>query len=158
MRPGPVLILLLASVLKGDAAVAQAARIGRLPVLAPLRAATTRCRALPIDAALRRDGVASGVMATDSANSRLVTLTLAPDGRAKLLIAMMSDSTGPRRRESETVTVMFGRDGRVSGGKRTAAPIGTPAQRSEDRDGGLLPADTALAEALVGSVRGCGRG
>ena len=161
-RAGSVLIgtpvgLLIAVAVATISASAQDARMGRLPLLAPMRTAMATCRPLPIDGGLRRQGVASGVMATDSALSRTVSLALSPAGHAKMLIAMMSDSTGLRRREMETVTVFFDAAGRVVMGSRTAATTGVPARLSEDRRGGLLPSDTAQVLALATAVRACGR-
>jgi hypothetical protein len=151
------LCLLIAVATAVTSVSAQDARIGRLPVLAPLRTAMATCRPLPVDEGLRRQGVASGVMASDSALSRNVSLALTSDGHAKMLIAMMSDSTGVRRREMEKVTVLFDAAGRVVFGSRTAATTGVPARLSEDRLGGLLPSDTAQALALANALRACGR-
>lgn len=141
-----------------DEPVDQAARIGRLPVLAPLRATGTPCgTALPITAELQRDGIESGVLVRDTLLARTVSLALTADGHAKVLLAMMSDSTGAQRRELETVTVVLGPDGRVLTGSRSAMTSGTPSRASEDRRGGLLPADTAQAIALAAAIRACGR-
>jgi hypothetical protein len=157
MLTGTTVALLIAVAVATASASAQDARIGRLPLLAPMRTAMATCRPLPIDEGLRRQGVASGVMATDSALSRTVSLSLSPAGHAKMLIAMMSDSTGLRRREMETVTVFFDAAGRVVMGSRTAATTGVPARMSEDRRGGLLPSDTVQVLALATAVRACGR-
>lgn len=157
MHIGTTVGLLIAVTLATTSARAQDARIGRLPLLAPLTTTMAKCRPLPIDEGLRRRGVASGVMASDSVLSRTVSLALTSDGHAKMLIALMSDSTGERRREMETVTVFFDAAGRVVMGSRTAASTGVPARLSEDRRGGLLPSDTAQAIALATAVRACGR-
>lgn len=67
------------------------------------------------------------MIASDSIRSRTVSLDLTSDGHAKMRIALMSDSTGARRREIETVTVCFDAAGRVVMGKRTATTTGVPA-------------------------------
>jgi len=110
-----------------------------------------------MDAELRRQGVTSGVLASDTAISRIVSLAMTADGHAKMLMAMMSDSTGARRREQESVTVFFGADGQVANGSRSAMTSGVPSRLSEDRRAGLLPTDTAQALALATAVRKCGR-
>jgi hypothetical protein len=63
-----------------------------------MRASATHCQPLPVNAEMRRLGVVSGVMARDSVLSRTVSLAMTAEGRATMLIAMMSDSTGPKRR------------------------------------------------------------
>jgi hypothetical protein len=122
-----------------------------------MRVSATHCQPMPVNADLRRQGVASGVMARDSGLSRTASLAMTVGGRAKMLIAMMSDSTGPTRRELETVTVVFDTAGRVVNGWRFASTTGVPARLSEDRRADLLPADTASALALVNALRSCGR-
>ena len=157
MRCSTTVVVVLLDAVFSASAHAQAARVGRLPVLAPMRASALHCQPLPMNADLRRLGVATGVMARDSVLSRTVSLAMTADGRAKLLIAMMSDSTGPKRRELETVTVTFDTAGRVVSGWRHASTRGVPARLSEDRRSDLLPADTASALALANAMRSCGR-
>ena len=157
MRVRTAVTLFVVNMVLASGAQAQAARVGRLPVLAPMNAAAMRCRSLPMNAELRRSGMTSGVMATDTAASRIVSLAMTSDGRPKMLMAMMSDSTGPRRRELETVTVMFDANGRVVTGSRSAGTTGVPARLSEDRRAGLLPTDTASARALAAALRRCSR-
>lgn len=157
MRLVAAVVILLGSTVASRGASAQAARVGRLPVLAPLSAASTTCRPTPLNEDMRRQGVTSAVLASDSANSRSVSLVMTSDARPKVLFAMMSDSTGERRREAEIVWVHFDADGRVASGSRSAMTEGVPARLSEDRRAGLLPADTAQAIALANALRACGR-
>ena len=138
-------------------ASAQAARLGRLPALAPLPIARADCRALPISAALRRDGVVSGTMVKDTSIGRVVSLGLNAKGHPRILLVMISDDSGGTRHETETVTVLFDTLGRVTSGSRAAMTVGTPARLSEDRRTGLLPPDTSQAVALVRAVLACRR-
>ncbi|MBM3908840.1 MAG: hypothetical protein FJ363_12305 [Gemmatimonadetes bacterium] len=151
LRPLLLPLLLLAA----NPLQAQAARIGRLPVLAPMRAATTVCRALSVNAELRKRGITGGVMAQDSGARRLVSIGTTSSGRVRTLHALMSDSTGPKRSEMESVSVRFDAEGRVQAGTHSAMTGGTPARLSEDRRGGLLPSDTAQAVALAAALLKC---
>lgn len=155
MHPRSLLLLLSLNLAATNELPAQVARIGRLPVLAPMRAATTSCRALPVNRALRDQGITGGVMARDSVARRLVSVGTTANGRVKTLSAMMSDSTGPHRSEMESVFILFDAEGRVQSGSHSAMTGGTPARLSEDRRGGLLPSDTAEAVALARALVAC---
>ena len=85
MHFGTTVGLLITIAAATTSASAQAARMGRLPVLAPMRTAVVTCRPLPVDEGLRRQGVASLVTASDSALSRTVSLALTSDGHPKML-------------------------------------------------------------------------
>ena len=155
MRPSSLPLLLALSLSAINVLPAQVARIGRLPVLAPMRAATTSCRSLPVNRELRDRGITGGVMARDSVARRLASIGTTANGRVKTLSAMMSDSTGPHRSEMESVFIVFDAEGRVQSGSHSAMTGGTPARLSEDRRGGLLPSDTAQAVALAKALAAC---
>ena len=88
----------------------------------------------------------------DSSSGRLITLGTAPSGQPRILMVLVGDSTGPRRREAESVSVFFTPDGRVERGSRMAFTSGIPARSSEARNSGLLPADSARAVSLARAV------
>ena len=153
MRSISVVAILLASAFPRCGVGAQPARMGRLPLMEPLRSATIRCRTdLPLTAELRRQGMTSILEATDTVTGRSMSLLLSSGGHTKMLMSMMSDSIGARH-EIEIVTVFFLPDGRVLRGSRMAMTSGVPARLSEDRRAGLLPADTAGAVALARNIR-----
>jgi hypothetical protein len=143
--------LVLVAPARGDA---QAARVGRLPVLEVPSAHVGTCRNDPITPDLRREGLARLVsfQAGDSMNHRLVSLGLDAKGGAVMLMAMMGTERG-RRGESETVNAFFGHDGAIIRGSRSAFTTGVPASRADDRELGLLPADTLAVQRLVAALR-----
>jgi hypothetical protein len=51
------------------------------------------------------------------------------------------------------VNVFFGTDGAIVRGRRSAFTTGTPARLSDDRQLGLLPADTLAARRLAAALR-----
>jgi hypothetical protein len=73
-------------------------------------------------------------------------------GGSVILMAMMGTDQG-RRGESESVNVFFGTDGAIIRGGRRAFTTGTPARLSDDRQLGLLPADTLAVRHLDGALR-----
>ena len=126
---------------------AQPARVGRLPVLGtPARGAV--CETMPITAELRSSGVARLFKVEEPGRARLLTVGVTAAGKTSMVMAMMSTRQG-RRREGESVTVFFGSDGRVRSGNRTAYTTGIPARSSDDKQLGLLPADSAQAKSLA---------
>ncbi len=67
-------------------------------------------------------------------------------------MAVMGTDEG-RRGEAEYVSVFFGADGVVTRGQRRAFTTGTPAERSDDRELGLLAADTVAIRRLEAELR-----
>ena len=134
--------------------VAQAARVGRLPVLELPAPGVGTCRKDPVTAALQREGVTRLVsfQSSDSSSHRLVSLGMNATGGAVMLMAMMGTEQG-RRGESESVNVFFGSDGEIARGRRTALTTGTPARLSDDRQLGLLAADTLAVRRLAAALR-----
>jgi hypothetical protein len=128
----------------------QAARIGRLPVLAPPPANARSAENEP-SRQLKRDGIERMFRMQIGATNRLISLGLGPSGRPRLLTAMMS-TTEKRRSETESVNVLFGDSGEILSGDHKAFTGGTPSARSEDRRGNLLPGDTAQVRALVREI------
>jgi hypothetical protein len=126
---------------------AQAARVGRLALLAPPAAGAT-CSTIPASAALQHSGMARILNVDEPARPRLLSLGVTAAGKARFLTVMMSTRDG-RRGEGESVTVFFGDNGAIVRGDRSAYTTGTPARRSEDRRLGLLPADSARAQAMA---------
>jgi hypothetical protein len=138
------IVLLLAA--SPSAIPAQAARVGRLPVLAPLAAGAT-CSTSPASGELKQSGIARLLSAKEPAQPRLLSLAVSADGKPKVLTILMGTREG-QRGEGESVTVYF-RDGVIASGARTAYTTGTPARLSDDHHGGLFPSDTAQAKALA---------
>ena len=128
---------------------AQAARIGRLPLLDTLSARLACVSAAPT-AFLRETGTARILMLTDSATGRVLTVGVAADRRPLYFQSMMGTSEN-RRRESESITATF-RRGKVTSGDRSAFTGGTPARLSDDRRSGLLASDTSLIAKLAPEV------
>lgn len=148
MRLSAVLALIVISAV-GRSVPAQAVKVGDQPALAPV-AANTACKESAPNDALRRTGIASGLMVQDA--DRMISLWLSANGKPMNLHAMIGKAAGPRRRESESVAVAFDANGKVVRGDRTAFSSGVPAKLSDDRRAGLLPTDTAAAIALVRSI------
>jgi hypothetical protein len=131
---------------------AQAARIGRLPVLQLPNAGGT-CRLDAANAELRRSGIAQMLSFTtsDSNSHRLVSLGVSVSGAPVILTAMMG-AKEDRRGETESVEAWFDRTGRVWHGRRNAFTTGTPARLADDRHIGLLAADTLAAQRLAAAL------
>jgi hypothetical protein len=89
---------------------------------------------------------------SDSSSHRLVSLGMNAKGGAVMLMAMMGTERG-RRRESESVNVFFGTNGAIARGRRSAFTTGTPARLSDDRQLGLLAADTLAVRRLAAALR-----
>lgn len=152
MRVMTIAVVLTGMLSVGAPAHAQAARIGRLPALAPLEKSRAHCKASPVTADLRSRGVATLQMLSDSAAGRLISVGADAAGRPKSLYVLISSHQGTRS-ESESVFVIFDVGGRIVSGSRSAMTGGVPARLSEDRRGGLFPTDTAAAVALAHSVQ-----
>lgn len=133
---------------------AQAARVGRLPLFDPPPAGSGICRSDPVSAALQRDGIVRLIsfQSSDSTAHRLVSLGMNARGAPVMLMTMMGTEHG-RRGETESVNVFFGGDGVVARGRRRAFTTGTPTRLSDDRQLGLLPADSLAAQHLVAALR-----
>ena len=133
---------------------AQAARVGRLPVLELPPADVGKCRNDPVNAALQRGGIARmvTVQSADSGSHRLISLGVNAKGGAVMLMASMGTSQG-RRGESESVSVFLGGDGSITYGRRSAFTTGTPSRLSDDRQLGLLPEDTLAVRRLIAALR-----
>ena len=131
----------------------QAARVGWLPVLtAP--PASVPCRNDPVNAALRHAGIVRLVtlQSADSGGYRLISLGLNAKEVPVTLMASMGTEHA-RRGESESVNVFLDSDGSIVHGRRSAYTTGTPARLSEDRQLGLLPADTLAVRRLIAVLR-----
>jgi hypothetical protein len=149
-----LLIAVALAVVAPARGVAQAAFAGRLPLLELPSAGVGSCRNDPITPDLRREGLARLVSfrAGDSTIHRLVSLGLDARGGIVMLMAMMGTERG-RRGESETVNAFFCRDGAIVRGTRRAFTTGVPARRDDDRELGLLPADTLAVQRLAAALR-----
>jgi hypothetical protein len=130
---------------------AQAARPGRLPVLATFEAKDASCIPEAVSDDLQKLGVVSLVSVTDSAHRRLASLAFASDYHPRMLYSSMSTRSG-RRIEGESVTIFLANDGKIARGERRARTGGIPASSSEDRAQGLLPEDSSAALMLISSI------
>jgi hypothetical protein len=142
------------SILAPSAAEAQAARVGRLPVLELPPAGVGTCRSDPVTPALQREGIARMIsfQSSDSSGHRLISLGLNVKGASVMLMAMMGTEQG-RRGETESVNAFFDRNGITVRGRRSAFTTGMPARRSDDRQLDLLPADTLALHRLDIALR-----
>ncbi len=133
---------------------AQAARVWRLPVLAAPASDRGNCRSDPVKGALRRAGVTRMVSyrLDESSGHRLVSLAVNAKGATVMLMAMAGTTEG-RRGESESVTVMFTPDGKITNGRRTAFTTGTAVHKTDDQTLGLLPGDTVAIRGLDAALR-----
>lgn len=148
-----IIVSLLTSSL--GSAGAQAARIGRLPVLAPPPATGGTCRHDSVNAELRSAGIVRLISFSmeDSSSHRLQSVAIDRNG-AVLFLSSMMGTRQARRGETETVSVFFDASGRVVNGKRSGFTTGLPTRLSDDRsDVALLRADTAAAIALARALR-----
>lgn len=143
-RTSAVFVLLIAC----PAAVpAQAARMGRLAVLAPLASGAT-CSGTVVSGELRDAGIERLLSITEPNHPRLLSLAVSARGVPRMLMVMMS--THERRRgEGESVTIHFDGAGAIVRGARSAYTTGTPARLSEDHQSGLFPADTGQARDMA---------
>ncbi len=152
MRVMTLAVVIAGMLAVGAPAHAQAARIGRLPALAPLENVRAHCKVRPATADLRSRGVATMQMLSDSVAGRLISVGADTGGRPKSLYVLISSHEGTRS-ESESVFVTFDLSGHIIRGSRSATTGGVPARVSEDRRGGLFPTDTAAAVALAHAVQ-----
>ena len=154
MRHGVVLLAVALATVAPTSGDAQAARVGRLPVLELPAPGVGSCRNDPVTAALQREGVARLVsfQSSDSSSHRLVSLGMNAKGGAVMLMAMMGTDQG-RRGESESVNVFFATDGAIARGRRSAFTTGTPARLGDDRQLGLLATDTLAVRRLATALR-----
>ena len=144
-----LLVLTLTALCTPALSHAQAARIGRLPLLdaVPKRHA---CGDADATRDLRASGIVRVIMLTDSVTGRLVSVSVDRRNRPAYLMAMMG-TRQDRRGESETISVHF-RDGRPIHGDRSAFTSGTPSRLSDDRRGPLFAQDTVRADSLAREV------
>jgi hypothetical protein len=127
---------------------AQVARVGRLPLLAAL-AAGASCTATPASATLRQKGGLVRILnAQEPGRPRLLSLGVTASGEPRMLMVTMNTRDGSRG-EGEAVTVFWAPNGTILRGDRSAYTMGTPARRSEDRRLGLMPNDSAQAQAMA---------
>jgi hypothetical protein len=93
---------------------AQAARVGRLPVLQPPPHAGGTCLRDTTDAQLRSAGIVHtlGFSMEDGNRHRFQSIGVDSAGKVRMLMAMMG-TRQERRGESERVTVFFGPNGSV---------------------------------------------
>jgi hypothetical protein len=154
MRRDVVLLSVVFAALGPPASGAQAARVGRLPVLELPRPGIGNCRNDPVSPALQQGGIARLItfQSSDSSGHRLISLGTDAKRRSVMLMAMMGTKEG-RRGETESVNVFFGNDGAITRGTRSASTTGTPARLSDDRQLGLLPADTLAVRRLEAALR-----
>jgi len=154
MRHGITVLVVALATIAPAAGRAQAARVGRLPVLDLPPAGVSTCRNDPVNAALERAGIARlvSLQSADSSSHRLVSLGVNAKGGAVMLMASMGTSQG-RRGESESVSVFLASDGSIERGRRSAFTTGTPSRLDDDRQLGLLPEDTLAVRRLIAAFR-----
>jgi hypothetical protein len=154
MRQGVLLFAVGLATVAPTSGDAQPAGVGRLPVLELPAPGVGTCRNDPLTAALQRQGVTRLVsfQSADSNSHRLISLAMNAKGGPIMLMAMMGTEQG-RRGETESVNVFFGTDGAITRGRRSAFTSGTPARLSDDRQLGLLAADTLAVRRLAAALR-----
>lgn len=130
---------------------AQAARIGRQPLLDSLSSQRLQCRRLATTPAMRAQGIDSVLSIDDRVHQRLIGVGLDRRDHVRFFNAMIGETSG-RRRESESASVFFAEDGRIQRGERRAYTGGTPSRTSEDRSSGLLAGDTLAVRLLARDV------
>jgi hypothetical protein len=131
---------------------AQAARIGRLPVLQPLSSNVRACTSGVTPGELQRQHISRIFDVTEAPTGRHLSLGVDDAGTPRALTAMLGTREA-RRGESESVFVFLGPNGSIVRGWRTAMTGGVPARVDEDRRSGLLPGDTSQIKALVRALR-----
>lgn len=127
--------------------LAQAARMGRLAVLAPL-ASGAACSSAAVSGELKDAGIDRLLSITEPNHPRLLSLAVSARGKPRMLMVMMS-TQDRRRGEGESVTVHFDVAGAIVNGTRSAYTTGTPARLSDDHQSGLFPADTVQAREMA---------
>jgi hypothetical protein len=132
-------------------AAAQAARVGRLPLLAPLSSGAGRCESHAASAEMQRSSMARVLDVKDTIAHRLLGLVVDSTNRWVMFQALMH-ARDRRRSEGESVTAFFTSRGTVAHGSRLAFTTGVPARTSDDRRAGLLPADTAQVKVLAAEI------
>jgi hypothetical protein len=154
MRHAVLCLAVAIATVASTSGAAQAARIGRLPVLEVPTPGVGSCRSDPVTAALQREGITRLVsfQSSDSSRHRLVSLGMNAKGGSVMLMAMMGTDQG-RRGESESVHVFFDTNGAIIRGRRRAFTTGTPTRLNDDRQIGLLPADTLAVRRLDAALR-----
>lgn len=152
MRLGAPLFALGLAALAPSRSDAQAARVGRLPVLELPSPGIGSCRNEAAPAALQRQGIARMLSFHTTDSSRLITLGVRANGGPVMLMAMMSTDQG-RRGEGESVDAFFRDDSTILTGRRRAFTTGMPSRLSDDRQLGLLPGDTLAVRRLATALR-----
>ena len=130
---------------------AQAARLGRQPVLGPISPASGHCQHAAPGPRVAGTSIKQFISLRDSVAHRLIGVGIDASGRARFLDAMMYEEQA-RRHETESVSIFFSPAGQIVRGERRAFTTGTPASRSEDRRGTLLEGDTIAARELARAV------
>jgi hypothetical protein len=149
MRRSLVALFLILALLRRSHA--QAAPVGRLRLLDP-PGEQARCVRHQTSEALRRSGIDQIFNVEERGPRHLLSLGVTPHNTARLLMVAAS-TVQARRREGESISVLFGEDGAIIRGERSAFTTGTPARRSDDRKLGLFPRDSAQVFALVRAIR-----
>ena len=142
------LLLLIGALISPRAASAQ---IGTIPLLDSLPT-EGKCERFAGNAELKRLGEARMMTFSGAHPSRSITVGVDERGWPKHLMIMAGRPIPPRKSESENLMAFFTEKGRVIRGDRSYFTLGTPASRSEDRHGGLFPADTAKIERIAKAV------
>jgi len=143
--------LFLVTLARVSALRAQAAHIGRQPVLGPISPASGSCRRALPSREVAATGIKEFISLQDSLAHRLIGVGTDASGRARFLSAMIYEPHG-RRHESESVSISFSETGHLTHGERRGFTTGTPSNRSEDKRGSLLAADTLAARDLARAV------
>jgi hypothetical protein len=142
------LLLLIGALISPQAASAQ---IGTIPLLDSLPT-EGKCERFAGNAELKRVGDARMMTFSGVHPSRSITVGVDERGRPKDLMIIAGRPIPPRKSESENLIAFFTETGRVIRGDRRYFTLGIPASRSEDRHGGLSPADTAKIERIAKAV------
>lgn len=141
----------IAFVLIPAAVRAQAARIGRFDLLAPIPASRVGCMQARTNAELQAQGMIRMHALTDSVRGRVLTVFVDSLRRPRHFDSMMGETKG-KRRESEALSATIRATGRVEGGERHAFTSGTPSRLSEDRRARLFATDSQKIRNLAAAV------
>jgi hypothetical protein len=101
---------------------------------------------------MKRLGVSQMMTLTVGKPSRSVIVSVDERRQPKYMMVMMGRPIPPTKSENESLTAFFSASGEIVRGSRLYFTAGTPARMSEDRHGGLLPADTGKIVSLAKAV------
>jgi len=127
------------------------AQVGKLRLLDSLPK-VGECSNVTASATLKRDGVARLVQFSSRIPVRSVLVGVDRQGRPMSLMALTNRPLTPSKSEGESINASFGELGSVVRGNRSYITMGTPASRSEDRHGALLPTDSLQVRQLARAV------